>query len=315
MSAPKNPPPTPIDTIAWYDGELVPVQEIRVSPLDHALHYGTGVFEGIRSYPQDGGGGGVFRLPDHMQRLLDSARVLGMEIPWSRERLVEATLQTLRANGMEGAYVRPLAWLGEGEMGVGGGNNPVHTLIAVWPWGAYLGDEGLAKGIDVQISAYERATPNAFAHRAKITGQYVTSFLAKREAWSKGLQESLLLDHDGYLAEGTGENLFVAHGGELITPPNCSAILNGITRHTILTLAQDLGIPVRFERFGRADVYAADEAFLTGTAAELTPLRSVDARPLRESPGPITRTLQETYLALVRGRGERAADWISPVGS
>lgn len=302
-----------IQTLAWYDGELAPVQEIRVSPLDHALHYGTGVFEGIRCYPQDGGGGGVFRLVDHAQRLLDSARILGIEVPWTRDQLVEAALETLRANEMDSAYVRPLVWLGEGEMGVGGGKNPVHTLIAVWPWGAYLGDEGLKKGIHVQISAYERATPNAFAHGAKITGQYVTSFLAKREAWAKGLKESLLLDHDGYLAEGTGENLFVAQEGELITPPDSAAILPGITRHTILTLAKDLGIPVRFERFGPSDLYAADEAFLTGTAAELTPIREVDGRALRASPGPITRTLQETYLSLVRGRGERASEWIARV--
>jgi branched-chain amino acid aminotransferase len=302
-----------IETIAWMDGELVPIQDIRVSPLAHSLHYGTGVFEGIRCYAQTKGGGGVFRLREHLERMHMSARVLGYQIPWSVDRLVEATLAALRANKMDSAYVRPLAWLGEGAMGVSGGENPVHTLIAVWNWGAYLGDDGLKHGIKTHIASFERATANSAAQRAKITGQYVTSFMAKRQAKALGLDESILLDRDGFLSEATGENLFLASKGTLVTAPDDSPILHGITRDTILTLAADLGIPVKKERFARAALYAADEAFLCGTAAEVTPIKTVDGRSLPESPGPTTRAIQETYHALVRGEGRRAAEWITRV--
>ncbi|MCZ6597221.1 MAG: branched-chain amino acid transaminase [Planctomycetota bacterium] len=302
-----------IETTAWFDGELVPVQEIRVSALSHSLHYGTGVFEGLRCYAQTGGGGGVFRLRDHVERLHASARVLGYEVPWSVDRLCEATCETLRANAMEAAYIRPLVWLGEGKMGVAGGDNPVHTMIAVWEWGRYLGEEGVRKGIRVLISSYERATGNAHAHRAKITGQYVTSYLAKNQVAGLGLDEALLLDRNGNIPEGTGENLFLARGGRLVTPRDSAAILHGITRDTILTLAGDMGIPVGFDDLSRTDLYTADEAFLTGTAAEVTPIREVDGRPLKESPGPLTRQLQEAYFALVEGRGPRAEEWVTRV--
>ena len=300
-----------IETLAWIDGELLPIQEIRVSPLSHSLHYGTGVFEGIRSYEQDAGGGGVFRLREHLVRLQRSAQVLGYDIPYSVDQLEAATLETLRANRMTSAYIRPLVWLGEGAMGVAGGGNPVHTLIAVWHWGAYLGEEGMRSGIQTQIASYERATGNASAQRAKITGQYVTSFMAKRQAKALGLDEGLLLDRDGYLAEATGENLFLAKDGVVATAPDASPILHGITRGTALALLGDLGFEVRLERFARTDLYAAHEAFLCGTAAEVTPIRTVDGRAMAESPGPVTRALQETYLALVRGNGKRAAEWIT----
>ena len=300
-----------IETLAWIDGELLPIQEVRVSPLSHSLHYGTGIFEGIRSYEQESGGGGVFRLQDHLARLERSARVLGYDIPYTVEQLEAATLDTLRANRMSAAYIRPLVWLGEGAMGVAGGGNPVHTMIAVWPWGAYLGEEGMRHGIKTQIASYERPTGNACAQRAKITGQYVISFMAKRQARELGMDEGLLLDRDGYLAEATGENLFAAKNGLVATAPDASPILHGITRNTVLTLLGDLGFAVKLERFARTDLYAADEAFLCGTAAEVTPIRSVDGRAMKESPGPVTRALQETYLALVRGNGERAAEWIT----
>ena len=299
------------ESLAWFDGELRPLSEIRVSPLSHSLHYGTGVFEGIRAYEQDGGGGGVFRLPEHVDRLLSSARILGVEVPWSAEQLVEAALAVLRAGGLAEAYVRPLVWLGEGDMGVAGEGNPVHTMIAAWPWGAYLGDEGLRKGVAVAITGYERATGNAVAQRAKVTGQYVTSFMALRQVRAQGLAEGILLDRDGYLAEATGENLFLARRGVLTTPPDDSPILLGITRESVLQLALDAGLEVRYGRPTRTDLYDADEAFLTGTAAELTPIREVDGRALRHSPGPLTRRLQDAYLGVVRGRGERAAEWVT----
>jgi branched-chain amino acid aminotransferase len=302
-----------IETLAWMDGDFLPVQEIRVSPLAHSLHYGTGVFEGIRAYAQHKGGGGVFRLREHLERLYESARVVGYELPWKIDELVEATRQVLLRNRMETAYIRPLAWLGEGQMGVAGGANPVHVMIAVWNWGAYLGDEGLRRGIRVHIASYERATANAQAAHAKITGQYVTSFMAKRQAKALGLDEGLLLDRDGFLSEATGENLFLAHRGTLYTAPDTSPILHGITRDTVLRLAEDLRIPIRQERFARGALYVADEAFLTGTAAEVTPIREVDGRELRTSPGPITRAIQESFQALVRGQGTRAKDWITQV--
>jgi len=302
-----------IETLAWMDGELLPVQDIRVSPLSHSLHYGTGVFEGIRCYAQTGGGGGVFRLREHLERLHMSARVLGYALPWTTERLTEATLETLRANKMDSAYIRPLAWLGEGAMGVAGGDNPVHVMIAVWHWGAYLGDDGMKNGIRVHIASYERATANAAAQRAKISGQYVTSFMAKRQAKALGLDEGLLLDRDGFLSEATGENLFLASKGRIVTAPDDSPILHGITRETVCTLASDLGIPVKKERFARAAMYAADEAFLCGTAAEVTPIRTVDGRDMPHSPGQVTSAIQSTYLQLVRGEGPRAAEWITKV--
>ena len=301
-----------IETLAWHNGEICPVQEIRVSALSHSLHYGTGAFEGIRCYRQKSGGGGVFRLEDHMLRLEESCRMLGVELGWTVEQLCEATLETLRANSMEEAYIRPLVWLGEGAMGVAGGKNPVEVMIAVWEWGAYLGDEGMQKGITTLITGYERTTGNASAIRAKLCGQYVTSFMAKRQVLSLGIDEGLLLDRDGFLSEGTGENLFVARKGVLRTAPDSSPVLHGITRDTVIELAKDSGIEMRFERFGRGQMYLADEAFLTGTAAEVTPIRRVDDRELT-SPGPITKTIQTKYLDLVRGEGPNVERWITRV--
>lgn len=302
-----------IDTLAWCNGEIMPVQNIRVSALSHTLHYGTGVFEGIRCYRQKNGGGGVFRLVDHMSRFLGSARVLGVDVPWTRDQLCQATLETLRANRFDEAYIRPLIWLDQGEMGVAGGNNPVMTMIAVWKWGAYLGEEGLRNGIHVLITSYERATPNASAIRAKVTGHYVASFMAKRQVKALGIDEGLLLDRDGYLSEATGENLFIVRDGVLITAPDEAPVLHGITRDTIMTLARDMDIPIELARFGRSYLYYADEAFLTGTAAEVTPIRKVDDRTIASGAGPITTRLQAAYLALVRGQGEHAARWVTRV--
>lgn len=301
----------PHETLAWFDGSIVPVGEVRVSALSHSLHYGTGVFEGMRAYEQKDGAGGLFRLRDHMERLESSARILGYRLPYDVDALCAATIEVLRANGMTEGYVRPLAWMGEGGMGVAGGDNPVHVMIATWPWGAYLGEEGMRRGIRVVITGFERATGSAFAHRAKVTGQYVTGFMAKRLVKSLAVDEGLLLDRDGYLSEGTGENLFMARRGTLLTAPDESPILHGITRDTVLTLARDRGLPIEMARFSCTDLYDADEAFLTGTAAEVTPIREVDGRELRHSPGAITAELQSSYLALVRGEGERAEEWVT----
>ena len=300
-----------IDTLAWFDGEVCRLQEIKISPLAHALHYGTGAFEGIRCYRQASGGGGVFRLRDHMQRLEASCRILGVALPYSIDELCAAVIETLQHNSFDAAYVRPLVFLGEGAMGVAGGDNPVHTLIAVWQWGSYLGDDGMQRGVRTLITSYERTTGNAAPIRGKLTGQYIQSFMAKRQARALGLDEGLLLDRDGYLAEASGENFFLVRDGTIFTAPDSSPILHGVTRDTVLTIARDHGIPLRLERFGRSEIYSADEAFLSGTAAEITPVRMVDDRELRSSPGPFTKLIQAKYLELVRGQGERAAAWVS----
>jgi branched-chain amino acid aminotransferase len=304
---------TNVDTIAWIDGELIPVREARISLLSHALHYGTGIFEGIRCYPQPGGGGGVFRLREHMDRLVLSGRVVGIDVPFESDELCVATLEVLKTNGMSAGYVRPLAWLGEGAMGVAGGDNPVHTAILAWEWGRYLGEKALEEGIRVAVTGHERPTANAAPVRAKVTGLYVASFMAKRVALAMGVSEALVLDRDGYLAEGSGENLFVVANGELVTPPDESPILHGITRATVVQLAEDLGIPVRFARIARGDLHGADEAFLTGTAAELTPIREVDGRALRTGRGPVTAELQAAFLDAVHGRGPRSTEWVTPL--
>ena len=298
---------------AWFDGEILPLDEIRVSPLSHSLHYGTGVFEGIRAYEQASGGGGVFRLKEHLSRMFDSSRILGYEIPYDLDQLVQASLETLAANNMTEGYLRPLVWLGEGALGLAGGDNPVHTFIAGWPWGAYLGEEGLEHGIRAMITSYERTAGNASAIRAKVTGQYVTSFMAKRMVLAMGLDEGLLLDRDGYLCEATGENLFMVRNGVLYTAPDDSAILQGITRDCILTLAKEEHIVINMERFTRTDLYSAEEAFLTGTAAEVTPIREVDTRPFEQCPGPVTLKLQHAYMDLVTGKHELSSYWITPI--
>ena len=301
-------------TTAWVDGALRPLADVRVSPLAHGLHYGTGVFEGVRAYLQEGGGGGVFRLREHTERLEQSARILGLELGYTVDELVAATLDVLRANSMEEAYVRPFAFLGEGGLGIAAGDNPVHVMIAAWAWGRYLGEDALQEGVAVAITGHERPTQNAAPLRAKVTGGYVGSFLAKRKALAMGMHEALVLDRDGYLAEGSGENLFWVKDGVLRTPPDEAPILLGITRATVLTLAEDLGVEIAFERPGRSDLYAADELFLTGTAAELTPVREVDGRRIGGGGrGPITERLQDAYFDLVHGRGARSAEWVTRI--
>jgi branched-chain amino acid aminotransferase len=300
------------DTI-WLDGKLVPFAEAKVPVLTHALHYGMGVFEGIRAYKGPEGRAQVFRLREHIQRLYDSAHIILMDVPFPLERLEQACLEVLRSNKLDAGYIRPLAFFGAGAMGVGA-VNPVQVMIAAWPWAAYLGDEGLEKGIRAKVSSFTRMHVNVQMVRAKISGQYVNSFLANREAALSGYEEAILLDTEGYVAEGSGENIFIVKDGVLQTPPLSSPVLAGITRDSVLRIAKDLQIPVREEKFTRDTMYLADELFMTGTAAEVTPVREVDNRRIgKGEPGPITKQLQKTYFAAVRGEEPRYRSWLTPV--
>jgi branched-chain amino acid aminotransferase len=295
----------------WMDGELVPWGEAKVHVLTHTLHYGSGVFEGIRAYPTSRGPA-VFRLTDHMSRLHDSASLLHMDIPYSVEELVAATKETIRVNQVDSCYVRPLAFLGYGEMGLNPLLCTVKVSIAVWPWGTYLGDEGVAKGVRMKISTWRRMDPNINPVAAKGTGIYVNSSLAKVEALHGGYDEAILLNTTGAVAEATGENVFIAKDGVLFTPPLSEGALDGITRDSVMTIARDFGYEVREQPLLRTDLYLADEAFLCGTAAEIVPIREVDDREIGD-PGEITRKIQEAYFAAVHGQVEKYADWLEYV--
>jgi branched-chain amino acid aminotransferase len=295
----------------WMDGELVPWGEAKVHVLTHTLHYGSGVFEGIRAYPTSRGPA-VFRLTDHMSRLHDSASLLHMDIPYSVEELVAATKETIRVNQVDSCYVRPLAFLGYGEMGLNPLLCTVNVSIAVWPWGTYLGDEGVAKGVRMKISTWRRMDPNINPVAAKGTGIYVNSSLAKVEALHGGYDEAILLNTTGAVAEATGENVFIAKDGVLFTPPLSEGALDGITRDSVMTIARDFGYEVREQPLLRTDLYLADEAFLCGTAAEIVPIREVDDREIGD-PGEITRKIQEAYFAAVHGQVEKYADWLEYV--
>jgi branched-chain amino acid aminotransferase len=295
----------------WMDGELVDWDAANVHILTHSLHYGSGVFEGIRAYATPRGPA-VFRLTDHIRRLFDSAHLLLMDIPFSIEDLVEATKETVRVNELEACYIRPIAYLGYGEMGLNPLPCAVNVSIAVWPWGSYLGDEGVRNGVRMKISSWRRMDPNINPIAAKGTGIYVNSSLAKVEAVKAGYDEAILLNTLGQVAECTGENLFIVKNGVLHTPPLSSGALEGITRDSIMTIARDLGYDVRETVLLRNDLYLADEAFVTGTAAELVPIRSVDDREVG-GPGEITRKLQETFFATLRGEVEQYADWLEHV--
>ena len=295
----------------WLDGKLVNWDDAKVHVLTHALHYGVGVFEGIRAYKTADGRSAVFRLRDHMQRLYDSAHIVLMEIPYPIELLHEACLETLRVNKQAEGYIRPLAFFGYGSMGVGA-VNPVQVSIASWPWGAYLSEEGLKKGIRAKVSSFTRMHVNVNMVRAKVSGQYVNSFLANREAMLSGYEEAILLDTEGYVAEGSGENIYIVKDGTLITPPLSSPVLAGITRDSVLRIARDQGVPVLEQKFTRDTMYLADELFMTGTAAEVTPVREVDNRRIgRGEPGPVTKKLQEMYFRAVHGEEQRYKEWLT----
>ena len=307
-------PITPTEKI-WLDGELVDWQDANVHVLTHSLHYGSGVFEGIRAYPT-ANGVAVFRLTDHVLRLIASAKVFLIDVPFSVDQLTEACKEVVRVNGLDdGCYIRPIVFLGYGEMGLNPLPCPVNVAIAAWSWGTYLGDEGIRNGVRLKVSSWQRHDPNAVPTAAKGTGMYINSSLAKVEALKAGYDEALLLAPDGHVSECTGENIFVVRGGRILTPPTSdSGALAGITQQSVETIAADLGYEVSHEPLVRTDLYTADEAFLTGTAAEVVPIREVDDRAVGEGrPGPLTLQIQETYFAAVRGKVDRYKDWLEHV--
>jgi branched-chain amino acid aminotransferase len=302
----------PLETVdkIWMDGELVDRDDAKIHVLTHSLHYGSGVFEGIRAYETDRGPA-VFRLRDHIERLFRSAQIFMVEIPYTVDELVEATRTTVRVNEVPSCYIRPLVYLGYGEMGLNPLPCPVNVSIAVWPWGTYLGDEGLKNGVSMKISSWQRHDPNAMPPAAKGTGMYVNSSMAKVEAIKAGYDEAILLSPQGYVSECTGENIFVRRGDRFFTPPTSAGALEGITQDSVMTLAADLGISVEVGQLLRSDLYTADEAFLTGTAAEVVPIRAIDDRPVGDGkPGDATKRIQETYFDTVRGRVDRYKEWL-----
>ena len=292
----------------WMNGELIDWADAKVHVGSHGLHYGSGVFEGIRAY-ETPKGSAVFRLTEHLQRLQNSARLLNMELPYSVEELRAASLELIGANGVAECYLRPIAFFGYGELGVAATGNPVDVVIMSWPWGTYLGPEGLEKGIRVKISSWTRVGSNMIPHVAKATGIYLNSMLAVMEANRAGYEEAILLTSDGFIADGSGENVFLVKDGTIYTPDLSASILPGITRDTIIQIAQDLGYTVVEKQLIRTDLYLADEAFMTGTAAEVTPLREVDDHPIG-APGPVTLAIQRAYLDTVRGKSERWSHWL-----
>ena len=297
----------------WLDGQLVDWADGTVHLLTHTLHYGLGVFEGIRCYRTADERTAVFRLPEHVRRLFESAHINLMEIPYTRSQVTAAILETLRANRLEEGYVRPLVFIGDGAMGLNPGSNPIRVAVIVWPWGAYLGEEGIERGIRAKVSTFCRHHVNAKMTKGKTCGDYVNSILAKREALLDGYDEAILLDTEGLVSEASGENVFVVRDGEIHTPP-LPTILDGITRASVIEVARDKGIPVREANITRDELYIADEVFLTGTAAEVTPIREIDHRKVGEGRrGPITKTLQDAFFAIVAGRERKYESWLTYV--
>jgi branched-chain amino acid aminotransferase len=295
----------------WFDGQLVPWDEAQVHVLTHTLHYGVGVFEGIRCYTCTDGGSAVFRLEEHVERLFLSAKINEMVIPFTQDQISQAIIETLKANKLAEGYIRPLCFIGAGIMGVYPGENPIQTIIATWPWGAYLGDEALEKGIRVKTSTFARHHVNVMMTKAKTCGNYVNSVLAKREAIADGYDEALMLDTDGYVSEATGENIFIIRGG-VIKTPSLGSILGGITRESLIILAEDLGYTMVEDRFTRDELYSADEAFFSGTAAEVTPIREVDRRTIGAGRrGPVTKALQDAYFKVLRGENPKYGKWLA----
>jgi branched-chain amino acid aminotransferase len=305
-------PITPVEKI-WMDGELVDWDKAQVHVLSHALHYGSGVFEGIRAY-ETARGPAVWHLDEHLRRLGRSAKLYHMDLPFSHEALVEATKEVIRANGLRSCYVRPLAFRGYGEMGVNPLNAEINVIIAVWPWGAYLGEEALEQGVRIKISSWRRNSQNSLPSAAKASGQYINSVLAKVESLKAGYDEAIMLNEAGHITDGSGENVFVVRDGILITPPTSAGCLDGITRNTVITLAREAGYTVQEANLVRTDLYNADECFFTGTAAELTPIREVDDRVVGEGHrGPVTKELQGAFFAATKGENEAHPDWLTYV--
>jgi branched-chain amino acid aminotransferase len=298
-----------LDSI-WLDGKLIPWEDARVHVLTHTLHYGVGAFEGIRAYKRASGETAIFRLREHIDRLYDSAKIVMLEIPFEREVLMRACVDVLKTNKLDAGYLRPHLFLGDEQMGLYAPNNTVHLSVAAWKWGAYLGEEALRRGIRAKVSSFTRAHINSTMAKGKISGNYVNSIQAKREVKAAGYDEAIMLDAQGYVAEASGENLFMVKRGELRTPPLSSCILEGITRDSIITLAREMGVPVKEGLIARDELYLADEVFLCGTAAEITPVREIDNRMIaRGSMGPLTEMLQARYFDIVRGKSPDHAEW------
>ena len=299
----------------WMNGEIVRWEDARVHALTHALHYGSGVFEGIRAYETERGTA-VFRHQDHLARLGRSAELYYMDLPFTLEKLREATHELIRRNNLRSCYIRPIAFRGYGEMGVNPLLAPVNVTIAVWPWGAYLGEEALEQGVRIKISSWRRNGPNSLPSAAKATGQYINGVLAKIESLKAGYDEAIMLNEQGSVTDGSGENVFIVRGGVLTTPPIQAGCLDGITRVAVMTLARDLGYEVTQENLVRTDLYNADECFFTGTAAEVTPIREVDDRVIGEGHrGPVTKELQGAFFAATKGENEKYASWLTYVNA
>jgi len=300
------------DGVIWFDGEMVPWREAKVHSLTHTLHYGMGVFEGLRAYETENGPA-IFRLQDHTRRLFNSAKILNMEIPFDEETLNQAQIAAVKENGLHSAYIRPMCFFGSEGMVLRAENLKVHCIVAAWEWGAYLGADNMERGIRIKTSSFTRHHVNITMCKAKANGNYMNSMLALQEAVRDGYDEAMLLDNEGYVAEGSGENIFIVQDGTIYTPDLTSA-LNGITRNTIFALAEELGIPAVEKRITRDEVYIADEAFFTGSAAEVTPIREVDNRPIGNGGrGPITEKLQSMYFDLVQGRHPTHGEWLTLV--
>lgn len=298
----------------WMEGEFVDWDDAKLHLLTHTMHYGLGAFEGIRAYKRADGRTTIFRLHEHITRLFDSCKLMMIEPRFNREQVIAACSAILKENRMEEAYLRPIVWVGDGAMGVYAPDNPIRTAVVAWKWGAYLGAGAVEKGIRVKVSSWARHHIHVSLAKGKIMGQYTNSTLAKREAKLAGYDEAVLMDVQGYVSEGSGENLFIVKRGKLITPPLSASILEGVTRDTILTLAREEGIPVSEEMVTRDQLYLADEAFFTGTAAEVTPIREVDNRQIGEgSVGPITKRLQQRYFDVVRGSDTSHPEWLTRV--
>ena len=296
----------------WFDGKMVPWREANVHVLTHTLHYGMGVFEGVRAYETDEGPA-IFRLKEHTDRLFNSAKIMNMEIPFSKEEITQAQLDAVRDNNLDSAYLRPMCFYGSEGMGLRADNLKTHTIVAAWEWDSYLGEDNMNNGIRIKTSSFTRHHVNISMCKAKANGHYINSMLALQEALTDGYDEALLLDVEGFVAEGSAENIFIISDGVIYTPDLTSA-LNGITRNTIMSLANDLGYEVIEKRITRDEVYIADEAFFSGTAAEVTPIRELDNRPIGSGTrGPITEKLQSLYFDIVQGKVDKYKDWLAYV--
>ncbi|RJP55675.1 MAG: branched-chain amino acid transaminase [Deltaproteobacteria bacterium] len=295
----------------WMDGRFVDWDDANIHILTHTLHYGLGAFEGIRCYLCDDGSSAIFKLKEHVDRFFNSAHIGQIDIPFSKEEITNAIIETVKINGLKESYIRPIVFIGDGAMGIHPQNNPIRVAVAVWQWGAYLGDDGLKNGIRVKTSSFTRHHVNIMMTKAKICGNYVNSVLAKREVVQDGYDEAVILDTEGYVCEATGENIFITQKGDLKTPP-LTSVLPGITRDSVISIALDRGIRVIEERLTRDELYVADEAFFTGTAAEITPIRQVDNRSIGNGkPGEITQTLQNIFFDIIRGKQEKYKKWLT----